>query len=161
MNTLPPEVHEAFSSAVITTLQELLQVDVSYDDASHESVPTMTGHVVVAIIQLARDQPGSMSFVLAADTAAKLASRYLPVGVALTTEMIDDVAGEIANVIAGQAKTMLKRTPYHFNLSTPTVSRAENGWCHPATSIPNVTLRFNCELGEFILQANFIAADTR
>ena len=50
--------------------------------------------------------------------------RYLPEGTALTDEMIDDVAGEFANVIAGQAKTILKGTPYHFTLSTPVVTRA-------------------------------------
>lgn len=148
------EVHTAFSSAVITTLQELVQVEAFCDDATHETPSTINGPVVIATIHLLRDSPGSMSLVLTTDTAAKLASRFLPAGVVLTPEIIDDVAGEFANVIAGQAKTMLKGTPHHFNLSMPAVSRADDGWSHPAQPIPNVSLRFNCELGEFLLQVS-------
>jgi CheY-specific phosphatase CheX len=72
---------------------------------------------------LLRDPPGTLALVLASDTAANLAARYLPTGTALSSEIIDDVAGEFANVIAGQAKTILKGTPYRFHLSTPEVKR--------------------------------------
>jgi CheY-specific phosphatase CheX len=156
MRTLPPEVHEAFTSAAITTLQELVQVQVFSDDPLRQTESITSGPVVIATIRLVRDPPGSMSLVLTADTAAKLAARYLPMGVVPTAEIIDDVAGEFANVIAGQAKTMLKGTHYHFNLSMPTVLRADDGWCQPATPIPIVTLGFNCEFGEFLLQAGLV-----
>jgi CheY-specific phosphatase CheX len=64
-----------------------------------------------------------MALVLPPDTARRLAETYLPAGCELTNEIIDDVTGELANVIAGQAKTILKGTPYHFALSIPVVSR--------------------------------------
>ena len=48
----------------------------------------------------------------------------------------DDAAGEFANVIAGQAKTMLKGTVYHFNLSTPQPASAA-----PAASPGRTTKR--------------------
>jgi CheY-specific phosphatase CheX len=36
--------------------------------------------------------------------------------------VIGDTIGELANVVAGQSKTALKGTPYHFLLSIPTVT---------------------------------------
>ena len=54
-------------------------------------------------------------------------------------------------MIAGQAKTMLKGTPEHFLLSTPTVSRSAAG--SPIREFKNcVTLNFDCDAGMFALQ---------
>jgi CheY-specific phosphatase CheX len=83
--------------------------------------------LIIATIRLAREQPGTFSLRLEASTAARLAARYLGAEVELTRELLDDMAGELANVIAGQAKTMLKGTPYHYHLTTPTIIR-ESAW---------------------------------
>jgi CheY-specific phosphatase CheX len=68
-----------------------------------------------------------MTLVLAPKTARRLAESYLPAGAELTDEIIDDVGAELVNVIAGQAKTILKETPYHYTLSIPVVSRPGHG----------------------------------
>ena len=117
---MPPEVVAAFTSAAITALQELVQIDAVDEPATAPS----EGEIVSATMNLVRPIPGVMSLLLSAESAAFLASRYLPRESSLSQELIDDVAGEFANVIAGQAKTMLKGTPYHFTLSTPVVVRA-------------------------------------
>ena len=117
---MPPEVVAAFTSAAITALQELVQIDVMDELATAPS----EGEIVSATMNLVRPIPGVMALLLSAETAAYLASRYLPHGTSLTQKLVDDVAGEFANVIAGQAKTMLKGTLYHFTLSIPVVVRA-------------------------------------
>jgi CheY-specific phosphatase CheX len=158
MSTLPPEVAEAFTSAAITTLHELVQIDASTKSPGHQAAWKIDGPVVIATIQLVRNPPGSLSLVLASDTAANLASRYIPAGTSLTPEIIDDVVGEFANVIAGLAKTMLKGTPYHFNLSIPVVERFaywENG------TLPdlNMTVRLSGESRDYVLQATMPVED--
>jgi CheY-specific phosphatase CheX len=147
MSTLPPEVAEAFTMAAITTLNELAQLEAIPDTAESP----IRGPLVIATISLLRDPPGSMSLILATDTAAALSSRYLPLGTSLTPDMIDDVAGEFANVIAGQAKTMLKGTPYHFNLSTPSVTRME-AW-GGTMPVADFRARLVSECGEILLLA--------
>jgi CheY-specific phosphatase CheX len=67
--------------------------------------------------------------------ARRLAEGYLPAGTELTEEIINDVAGELANVIAGQAKTILKGTRYHFTLSIPVVSRGAGCRQSPGVAI--------------------------
>jgi chemotaxis protein CheX len=55
-------------------------------------------------------------------TAAALARRVLAGVVGEPDEaMVRDCVGEVANVVAGQAKALLYGTPSHFMLSTPTV----------------------------------------
>ena len=120
----PPDVVEAFTTAAITTLQELTQIE-AFADLSPQSEPESDAFVA-ATVRLMRKVPGTMTLVLTAKAAARLAARYLPEGTTLTEEMIDDVIGEFANVIAGQSKTMLKGTPYHFTLSMPVVDRMAN-----------------------------------
>ncbi len=152
MSTLPPEVAEAFTLAVITTLHELVQIDVLTNFPTHQGAWRIDGPVVVATIPLVRNPTGSMSLVLASETAANLASRYIPAGTALTSEIIDDVVGEFANVIAGLAKTMLKGTPYHFNLSIPVVERFAS-WENRALTDLNMTARLSGESRDYVLQA--------
>jgi CheY-specific phosphatase CheX len=151
---VPPEVVEAFSSAAITALQELAQVEALPVSSHQDQSTTLAEPVVAATIRLQRMPPGSMSLVLAAKTAANLAARYLPQGTTLTEEIIDDVACEFANVMAGQAKTILKGSPYHFHLSIPAASRASSFSQLPKTPPRALSVVLSSELGEILLQAH-------
>ncbi len=126
-NTNNPQqiVIEAFTTATITTLQELIGKETYFEQCQLNREAEANEPIVVAVIDLLRENPGYMFLVLSPDTASQLAARYLPAGSTLTTEIIDDVAGEFANVIAGQAKTILKGTTHHFQISTPLVNRAK------------------------------------
>jgi CheY-specific phosphatase CheX len=120
---LPPEVIEAFSSSAVIALQELAHCE-AVRGGQTTSCPTFPDHAAIAAMQLLRRLPGTLTLILPAEVASHVAQSYLPEGAELTQEIIDDVVGEFANVIAGQAKTMLKGTPYHFTLSLPVVARS-------------------------------------
>lgn len=128
---LPPEVVEAFSAAAITALQELVQVAADLDPAPPPPGADAAA-CVRAVVRLVRPIPGELTLLLSAETAADLARRYLPQGAPLTEAMTEDVIGEFANVIAGQAKTALQGTPYHFLLSLPRVDRTQTVPAPPA-----------------------------
>lgn len=147
MNMPPPEVIAAFRLAAITALQELVQVEVFDELAIDESDPSQ---VVIATLELLHEPPGKFLLVLPQSVAATLATRYLPAGTEINAEIVDDVAGEFANVIAGQAKTMLKETPYHFKQTTPTVERVASPGEHVADK-PAGAIRLRTESGEVLL----------
>lgn len=126
-----PEVVAAFTSAAITALEELTQFPAVAEPPEGEP---HTAEQVLATVRLLRQAPGAMTLALAKDAAACLAARYLPSESVLSDELIEDVAGEFANVIAGQAKTMLKGTPFHFALSPPFVVRSSS--IAPASAPP-------------------------
>jgi CheY-specific phosphatase CheX len=122
----PAAVIDAFTAAAITALQELTSLAAWPEATGSANDDPPLEPIVAATIRLRRAVPGTMTWVSSATTARGLAVRYLPAAMELSDELIDDVAGEFANVIAGQAKTMLKGTPYHFTLSPPVVTRSRS-----------------------------------
>lgn len=148
---LPAEAANAFQSAAITALQELTQIEAFPESTLSTMEGTPLEEVVFATIRLLRHVPGTMTLVLTAKTASKLAARYLPVGTQLTEELIDDVSGEFANVIAGQAKTILKGTPYHFGMSTPVVTRAVSPAQLNIVSVASCAISVASELGRVLV----------
>lgn len=146
----PPEVAEAFASAAITALQELTQFEALLEEL-HTVTALEMSNVVAAAVQLVRRVPGKMSLVLTAESASRLAARYLPKETLLTEEIVDDVAGEIANVIVGQAKTILKGTPYHFKMSTPTITRVANFSQLPGIAEATLVASLTFEAGRLLL----------
>ena len=150
-HTVPPtEVVEAFTAAAITALQELTRLE-AYSDSSPQATALASENVVVATLRLLRNVPGKLTVALTETTASQLAAIYLPQGTALSDEMIDDVVGEFANVIAGQAKTILNGTPYHFTLSTPVVAREASSILLSVNAQRSLITAMNFELGQMLL----------
>jgi CheY-specific phosphatase CheX len=83
------------------------------------------------------------------ETARALAEHVLAsVTGNVSTEMIHDCVGEVANVVAGQAKAMLVGSPAHFTLSTPTVQVGD-----AARSIgQRRVIEFDSNVGGFAVQ---------
>jgi chemotaxis protein CheX len=85
-------------------------------------------------------------------TAAAIAQRVLAdTEVELNESLIRDCIGEIANVIAGQAKTLLAGTPYRLTFSLPEVVVGKHLLSHPEWSRECLVIAFRSDLGEFSL----------
>lgn len=132
----PADVASAFRSSAMTALAELAQYEAIVDDTDSYPALPVDGPIVTAVVSLRRSFPGRLTLVAPVHLANQLAQRYLPEGATLTNDMIDDVIGEFANVIGGLAKTALKRTPYHFGMSPPLVTRTEPNLATNAEPIP-------------------------
>src|SRR5881397_517540 len=77
---------------------------------------------VTAVIKLTFCSTGSLVLGFPRDMAQALAQRLLvDSGAEVDDALIRDCVGEIANVVAGQAKAVLHGTPYRFTHSTPTI----------------------------------------
>ena len=141
----PAEVVEAFHAAVVTAFQELTDTAVEPADA-YRSATAGPPAAVHARIDLRGAVPGRLTLVFPRPVLTTLTRRYLPADIPVTPDLIADAAGEFANVIAGQAKTMLKGTPHHYALSTPTVTVAEE------PDGDALTLAYACDAGPFTLR---------
>jgi CheY-specific phosphatase CheX len=140
----PNELLEALSAAVPFALHEMAGVEVVVHSTAPESAPGGSTEVS-AQIRLATGA-GAWRLVLSfpQPTAAVLAGRILAgTGTEGAADMVRDCAGEMANVVAGQAKALLLGSPFHFTLSTPTVSVGSwpvcEGW----------VIRFESDAGAF------------
>lgn len=153
MNDMPSlpstEVAAVFSAAATTALQEMTSLD---SFVTPIQTATLPGPFVTASLQLLRPIPSKLTLILRVESAKELANRYLPPRTVITEELVDDVAGEFANVIAGQAKTILKGTPYHFSLSTPEVTHTELCVTAPDTTEGILAIELDSEIGPMLLR---------
>ena len=116
-------VEEVFLSSACEALREMVALE-ALAERTVEQVQIPIGEEwICASIELARQQSGMLRVWFDEETARGLASSYLGEVVELTPAIANDFAGELANVIAGQAKTMLKGTEHHFQMTLPLVRR--------------------------------------
>lgn len=142
-STIPEDLFAALTEAVATALRELAMVECAAIDRAAEADLFAVLPVTTAA--------GEGAFVLALpeETALALARRvFAEAGIEPDAAVVRDCAGEIVNVVCGQAKTLLGGTPYHFTLSTP---RVETG--APAAERAFV-IAFGSDAGPFALRVH-------
>lgn len=145
-------VVEAVLAATTTAFEELCQTPVVSREpylATECPVPD----AVSARIILQRAVPGLLTLSFPRPMLEVLTSRYLPDGTSVTSDLADDAAGEFANVIAGQIKTMLKGTPYHFSLTAPEIGMV-GGKCNGESN--SLTFLFDTDVGGFAVQLRLL-----
>lgn len=137
--TIPSELHAALSAAVATALLDLAGAGCAAADRAPET------DLYAALPVTNPAGLGAIVLALPDATARALARRVLAeAAVEPDAGMVRDCAGEIVNVICGQAKTLLAGTPYHFDLGTPHVAG-------PASFEAWDTLAFDSDAGPFAL----------
>jgi chemotaxis protein CheX len=124
--TTGDELIGPFAEAVAIALREMAGVEAVVRDAAPVTGPDGFSDVS-AVLRLSTGGEGYMVLSLPTATATALATRVLADAAEPDDEMVRDCAGEMANVIAGQAKTMLVGNPHHFTFSTPRVASGDPG----------------------------------
>jgi chemotaxis protein CheX len=139
----PRELVDAFTEAVPFALREMAGVEAVVRDS--RPATGAEGADVSAVVRLAA-AGGESRLVLCfpGPTAEALARRvFVGTMAEVSADLVRDCMGEVANVVAGQAKVLLVGTPAHFTLSTPTV---EGG---PVDVSGGWVIRFESDVGEF------------
>lgn len=146
---IPAIVVDAFTAATETMFAEMCQTVVIPRESFWTESVSMFDRVLAEIPMLGL---GRLVLAFPAEVLNALVGRYL-VGCDLATPgLVEDAAGEFANVVAGQAKTMLKGTPHHFQLATPRVGAA----VAPLTGGSGIlVLPFDSDAGEFSVMIRF------
>lgn len=115
---IDPLVVEAFTTAVTTTFEQLAGVVFEVAEVP-DTMPRLPADFSSAYLELQRTIPGVVAIEMPPTLLATLASRSFPTADEPAAELLDDALREWLNVIAGQAKTLLKGTSYHYMLSLP------------------------------------------
>jgi len=151
-----PEVREQllepFIAAARLTLSELAQTDLAVRSV-YRTTLARTLADISAVLGLTAEGGGVLVLSFPAPSAAALAGRILAEATqAPDDDLVRDCMGEVANVIAGQAKTLLAETPYQLVLGTPKVL---SGPGHEVVSRPDaegLVVVFGSDVGDFALQ---------
>jgi chemotaxis protein CheX len=142
---------EPFIAATCAALGEMASTEVVVRAVYQETHHHPLGELA-AVLELRSTTEGALVLSFPRRTAAALAGRIL----AGVTEEVDeplvrDCVGEIANVVAGQAKAMLAGTPYRFAFSMPKGVAGAQEFL-PQPGLDCLVVAFSSEQGEFALQ---------
>jgi chemotaxis protein CheX len=112
---------EPFIEAARAALAEMATTEVVAEEVGRMQLSRPLGDLA-AFLPLQFASEGLMVLNFPQQTAAALAGRMLA-GITETVDegLIRDCLGEIANVVAGQAKTLLAGTAYQFTFDVPRV----------------------------------------
>jgi len=143
---------EPFIEAANLTFTELAQVEPAVRSTYRTAVPRTLGDIS-AVLGLTAEGGELLVLSVPAATAAALAGRVLAeVHQVPDDELVRDCMGELANVIAGQAKTLLAETPYQLLLATPIVLSGPGLEVGSRPDIGSLVVVFGSEVGDFALQ---------
>jgi len=112
---------EPFVAATMLTLREMAGLEATACETDRISGTQRFGDLS-ALLRLSAGGEGYLALDFPRPTATALAARILDGAAEINEEMVRDCAGEVANVVAGQAKALLFGTPDHFTFSLPSVT---------------------------------------
>jgi chemotaxis protein CheX len=102
---------------------------------------------VQGIIAVVGDLSWSVSLAFPQKTAEALAPQFAGFEIAYDTPDMNDMIGEIANVLAGDVVARLDAQGHDVRMSLPTVARGQNLHVHQPGAVLNVCLFFHIPQG--------------
>lgn len=133
------KIEEAFSRAVKDTFHKMLMFEVS--EVKGEVSESMD---ISAIVDFTGGLKGSVSLSFNMNTASKVVSAF--VGEEITNPLeIEDGVGELANMIAGNAKSEFDEL--EISISIPKISKIES-----AVGNNILSNLYSCEAGEILVK---------
>jgi len=152
---IDPEIRlhlvEPFIAAATAALSEMATTEVIVRNVQLQTTVAPLSDFSAAV-EITATTIGLLVLTFPKQTAAALAARILA-GTAQTPDdnLIRDCVGEMANVIAGQAKAMLAGGPYQFTFSIPKVLVGAGDF-QPPQRLNCLVISFRSDQGEFALQ---------
>jgi chemotaxis protein CheX len=149
LERFPVTITEVVRQAVVKTFTPIcgaapVPIDPNPHDASCDSV--------VGIISYMGDIPWSLALVLPQQTATVLANKFAGFEIPFDSADMGDVAGEIANVLAGDVVAMLDARRIKAQMSLPVVMRGAKVEMLMPESSPSERVGFMSPQGSFWLR---------
>lgn len=140
------DIFEPFADGTRQMLAMMLGIDCQLEDENAALPPTY----VSGIINLGGTARGQAALCFPADSARRVVATML----AMETDEVDeetlkDGVGEMVNIVAGQAKSALTDTPYHFDLGLPTIVVGQDHTLGLFRGRKSHARRVDTELGPF------------
>ena len=141
-----------FLTSVANTFRTMLGTEVRRGDMSL-SDPSQRSFPISGVIGLSGKVAGTVVINLSEEVALKAASTMLMDDIRVVNDDVIDAVGELANMIAGQAKAELEQ--YDLSVSLPNVITGDDHCIRfPSNSKP-ICVPFETDLGPLQLEVGF------
>ncbi len=144
-----------FVSATITCFKTMIYIDISPQKPGLKGEPYPL-YDISGVIGLSGDAQGSISLSFPQDVAIKVISSMLGSPITEKNPELIDGIGEIANIIAGNAKRGLSK--YNLSISLPNVIIGKGHIISGQSGCPTIIVPFTSAIGTFSME---VALKTR
>lgn len=138
-----------FISSTIETFRNMLQLELKAGKPVMKTNPAPSFDVS-GIIGLTGDAVGSIAISFPKITALKAVSRFMGMDIKIIGQDLIDAVGELANIIAGNAKKDL--TNMNVSISLPNVVVGKDLQISSPKEAQNIAIPFSSEVGDFMLE---------
>ena len=149
---LPP-----FVESVRQTFETMVFMPVTFGEKMPKGKGTPTGSISGTISLNGDDQNGLLSLIFPMPLAKSIfrAMMGMQESDAVADEEVNDVVGELSNMVAGGAKSRLQEMGINFKIGLPTVVVGENHYLEPPKDTQNIVVVVKAEKGDFYLELSF------
>jgi chemotaxis protein CheX len=140
-----------FISATITTFKTMMNIEVKPDKPSLKTSPFPT-YDISGIIGLSGNAQGNIAISFPKIIALKIVSKMVGADIKVIGPELADGIGELANIIAGNAKKDL--IEYQLSISLPNVIIGKAHTIANQSGVPAIIVPFVCPLGNFAMEVS-------
>jgi len=141
--------------SMVSTLNMMAQVEPQPGKPNIKSQATAFGDISGVISMSGPTINGSMSISFEESTILELTQRILQAKVTEIDEMVEDLAGELTNIVTGGAKSELDDLGYDIGMSTPKIYSGKDHVIKHTSEAPVVVLPFKTEIGPIFVELCF------
>ena len=112
------------------------------------------GYISGTISITGEDINGNVSLILDMPLATRIFRSMMGLdrNAPVNDQDINDAVGELANMVAGGAKSKLQEQSVYFKIGLPTVVIGENHYIEPPKNVNTIVVPFTIQGGEFYLE---------
>ena len=141
--------------AIVNVLETMAQIKPQIGSPRIKTDKKSLG-IVTGIIDMKGTQTtGSIAISFSKAVALEIATRMLRMEFKQVDDLVQDLVGEISNMVAGGAKAKLEECGYDFELTLPRVITGEEHLVDHKLDGPTILLPFKTESGDFFVEMCF------
>lgn len=143
-----------FINSLINTLEMMIGV-AAESKPPYVKEDSVTPGDITGIIGFAeKDISGSIALSFPEDTALKIYNAMTGDNMLKITKDVEDSIGELANIVAGGAKTVLATEGLSFHISIPSVVVGRNHTINHKADAPIVVIPFQLDKHRFVMEVS-------
>jgi chemotaxis protein CheX len=142
-------------TSLVNVLTTMANITPSIGKPSIKKDENAPGVVTGLIDLVGKETTGSLAISFSKPVALEIAKNMLQIETDVVNDMVQDLVGELANMVAGGAKAIYNEQGINFELTLPKVLVGDNHQIVHSFKGTTILLPFTTDAGEFYIEACF------
>ena len=143
-----------FLESATSTFETMVFMPITFGDKQEKGKGNPRGAISGTISLTGEEQSGNLSLIFPMKLAQAVFRAMMMMGEddPVDNSELNDVVGELANMVAGGAKSRLQEKDIHFKIGLPTVVVGEDHYLEPPRDVTTIVVPVSCAKGDFFIE---------